>query len=185
MHWTFVIPVKGFAGAKSRFAPGDNRSLARAMALDTVEVALAVASVIVVTTDPLPFEELGARVIPDPREGLNAAIAAGVAAADGATAVLLGDHPALTSAELRDALAAAHGHERALVADAEGTGSALTTSRGIHDPQFGADSAAKHAAAGYTPLDGDWPGLRRDIDTADQLAGLTLGPRTTAILGNY
>ncbi len=181
-NWTIIIPVKGTPQAKSRFAPGDNQALALAMALDTVEVALTVAPVIVVASHGLPFEELGAQVVRDPGGGLNAAIAAGVAAASGATAILLGDHPALTTAELGEALDRAANYERSLVADADGTGSALTTSRTTHDPHFGPDSRARHTAAGYVELDGDWPGLRRDIDTADQLAGLTLGPRTVALL---
>jgi len=49
------------------------------------------------------------------------------------------------------------------------------------DPRFGADSAAAHAASGALALDGDWPSLRLDVDTASDLAAaarLGLGRHT-------
>ena len=180
--FTIVIPVKGTPAAKSRMGTGDNSPLALAMALDTVEAALQVAPVVIVTADAEPFRALGARVIVDPGIGLNGAIAAALDQVSGPTAVLLGDHPALRPAELADALALASGHDRALVADADGEGSALTTSLGAHDLRFGVDSRARHSAEGYVELAGDWPGLRRDVDTVEQLAMLDyLGPRTCAL----
>lgn len=187
IEWVVVVPVKGTAGSKSRLDA--SLELARAIALDTVEVALAVAPVIVVTdaASAADFVALGARVVDDPGAGLNAAIAAGLESAnpDVATAVLLGDHPALTAVELRDALAAASDVQRALVADADGTGSALTTvlPGERHRPQFGVGSRVAHVAEGYLELDGDWPGLRRDVDTAEDFEGLALGPRTLKALG--
>lgn len=182
-----VVPVKGTAGSKSRLDA--SAELARAIALDTVEVALTVAPVVVVTdaASAADFVGLGARVVADPRAGLNAAIAAGVesVARESATAILLGDHPALTTAELRDALAAASAVPRALIADADGTGSALTTALAdeMHHPVFGEGSRAAHRAEGYVELDGNWPGLRRDVDVAADLEGLELGPRTRSALG--
>jgi 2-phospho-L-lactate guanylyltransferase len=179
--------VKGTAGAKSRLDA--SAELARAIALDTVEIALTVAPVVVVTdaASATDFVDLGARVVDDPGGGLNAAIAAGLksVARESAMAILLGDHPALTSAELRDALAGASTVPRALVADAEGIGSALTTAMvgEAHSPRFGVGSRAAHVEAGYVELDGDWPGLRRDVDTAADLDGLELGPRTRSALG--
>lgn len=194
--WVIVVPVKGSTGAKSRFGPGDNSELALAMALDTVEVALAVGRVVVVTTDATPFAALGAVVLTDPGRGLNAAISRGVDHAGPTTsrAVLLGDHPALTPDELAEVLAAAARHPLSFVADAEGEGTALTAAApGVHlVPLFGLASAAAHRAAGYVELGAGsgtdaapatWPGLRRDVDTAEQLAGLaSLGPRTRAFL---
>ncbi len=196
--WVFVVPVKGSTDAKSRFGPGDNSELALAMALDTVEVALTAGRVIVVTGDATPFAALGALGVPDPGRGLNAAIASGSDHAGLATsrAVLLADHPALTPTELAEVLAAAARHPLAFVADAEGEGTALTAAApGVpHVPLFGPASAASHRAAGYVelgarasagegPSRAAWPGLRRDVDTAEQLAGLThLGPRTRAYL---
>ncbi|MGV8881761.1 MAG: 2-phospho-L-lactate guanylyltransferase [Rhodoglobus sp.] len=182
VEFTIVIPVKGTPAAKSRMGTGDNSALALAMALDTVEAALQIAPVVVVTADAEPFRALGAQVILDPGVGLNGAIAAALEQVNGPTAVLLGDHPALRPAELADALAIASGYNRALVADADGEGSALTTSLDAHDLRFGADSRARHSAEGYVELAGDWPGLRRDVDTVEQLARLDyLGPRTRAL----
>ena len=135
------------------------------------------------TADAAPFADLGARVIPDPSLGLNAAIAAGLAAVDGPTAILLGDHPALTTHELQGVLHSASLQDRALVADSDGTGSALTTSRTTHDLKFGPGSRDAHVAAGYVELAGDWPGLRRDVDTREQLAQLgSVGRHTAAAL---
>lgn len=180
--FTIIVPVKGTSSAKSRMGAGDNSALALAMALDTVEVALTVAPVVVVTANAEPFLALGAAVVPDPGTGLNGAISAAIQFVAGPTAILLGDHPALRPTELAEALVAASVHDRALVADADGDGSALTTALGAHDLRFGEDSRARHVASGYIELEGDWPGLRRDVDTADQLAGLDyLSPRTLAL----
>ena len=113
--FVIVIPVKGGAGAKSRLG-GDatfRAALARAMALDTIEAALEVAPVIVVTSDELAADVAAVRVVvvPDPGEGLNAAIEAGLEAAPrgAASAVLLGDLPGLDPRELRAALEASVG----------------------------------------------------------------------------
>jgi 2-phospho-L-lactate guanylyltransferase len=185
--WTVVVPVKGTAAAKSRL--GATPALARAIALDTVEAALACGRVIVVTAgDPEPFARLGATVIADDGEGLGAAVAAGLrSAGEGAVAVLLGDLPALRAEELAAALDVATRHPRALVADADGVGSVLVTALpGVgHRPAFGGASRAAHLAAGYAELDiPTASGLRRDVDTAEQLGALAaagrLRPRTAA-----
>ena len=179
--WTIVIPVKGTASAKSRL--GGSAELALAIALDSVAAAVEVAPVVVVTPHAEPFEELGARVVADPGSGLNGAIAAGIAAAgDGAVAVLLGDVPALRPAELAAALTAAERHPLSFVPDADGEGTVLIAAlrSSDHAPAFGADSRALHLAAGYVELDVPVDsGLRRDVDTPEQLAALAgrLGPR--------
>ncbi|MGX5679869.1 2-phospho-L-lactate guanylyltransferase [Schumannella luteola] len=189
-NWTVVIPVKGTAASKSRFGPGDHRDLALAMALDTVEAALAVAPVVVVTVGGAEFQALGASVVQDPGAGLIAAIEAGLEVVGSNSAVLLGDHPALRPAELEDALAAAEAHPRSLVADDDGTGTALVTALGgtPHDLAFGAGSRALHLDRGYVELAGDWPGLRRDVDLVEHLdalalAGLALGRHSRALAG--
>src|SRR6266511_3378610 len=91
-------------------------------------------------------------------------------------------------AELAAALdAASSAGGRAYVADASGTGTVLLTApwgRDL-DPRFGPGSSAAHARSGATPLSGDWPGLRRDVDTpADLLAAVALGvgPYTSELL---
>jgi len=201
-EWIVVVPVKGSADAKSRLGDGypERADLALAIALDTVEAALAasaVAGVVVVTTAAVAgdFDDLDALVvIEEPGAGLAGAIAAGIALASelGApgrgTAVLLGDLPALVPAELDAALALAAAHDRALVPDADGTGSVLVTAAdgATHATAFGPGSRAAHVAAGYVELDlPAGSGLRTDVDTRDRLAELEprLGPRTRAALG--
>lgn len=190
--WTVVIPVKPAAHGKSRLAgaPGDRAALARAIALDTIDAARHACAVVVVTADPgiaSAARQLGARVVDESAPaGLNAAIARGVdAAAPGHRAAMLGDLPALRPADLTAALRSAQGLERAVVADAEGTGSTLVTAReGVPwASAFGPDSYARHRALGCVPLDAA-PGLQRDVDTVEQLAAasaLGLGPRTSAL----
>ena len=187
MMRTIVIPLKGSPEPKSRFGgtPEFRRALARAMALDTVEAALAVAPVIAVTTEDLALDvaELGAVVIPDAGQGLNAAIEFGLARVSGGSAVLLGDLPGLDPRELREALESAVA-PLSLVADADGSGTVLVVAQpGIqHRVAFGPDSRGAHLANGYVELLDPWPTLRRDIDRAEHLHGLTLGPRTAALL---
>ena len=200
-EWIVVIPVKGTTDAKSRFGDGipDRAGVALAIALDTVTAALAadtVVGVIVVAGAPVAaaFDELDALVVVEHEPaGLAAAIASGIALAaelgspGRGTAVLLGDLPALAADELDAALALAARHERAMVADAEGTGTVLVTAAdgATHATAFGPGSAVAHAAAGYVPLDvpKTW-GLRNDVDTLDQLTALRggLGRHTAATL---
>jgi 2-phospho-L-lactate guanylyltransferase len=119
-------------------------------------------------------------------------VAAGVAAIDPQgrmpRAALLGDLPALRPADLADALRAAASVDRAVVADAEGTGSTLVTAvAGVAwTSSFGDGSFARHVALGCAALEiADASTLRRDVDTAAQLdaaRALGLGPRTAALL---
>lgn len=198
-EWTVVIPVKPADVGKSRLqVETDRESLARAIALDTIAAAsraTEVGRVIVVTDD----DELAgaARELPGVTvvgegggRGLDAAVATGVAAAGVGTprAALLGDLPALRPADLDAALRTASSLERAVVADAEGTGSTLVTARAGATwlSAFGADSFSRHQLLGCTPLDVPRESsLRRDVDTAEQLAeaaALGLGERSAALL---
>ena len=189
MTFTLVIPLKGSPEPKSRFGGdlGFRRALARAMALDTVEAALEVAPVIAVTTEDLKLDvaKLGATVIADPGLGLNRAIEAGLVGVStgSTTGVLLGDLPGLDPLELGQALNASVA-PLSLVADADGSGTVLVVAGpGIqHRLAFGPGSRAAHLANGYVELLDPWPTLRRDIDRAEHLHGLTLGPRTAALL---
>jgi 2-phospho-L-lactate guanylyltransferase len=129
--------------------------------------------------------------------GLNAALAHGAGllrARDphGIVGALQSDLPALRPAELDAALVAAaglfaRGAARAFCADAPGDGTSLLLAapRVALDPMFGTGSAARHAGSGAVPVEGSMPGLRRDVDTADDLrlaAALGLGPHTAAAL---
>jgi 2-phospho-L-lactate guanylyltransferase len=186
--WTVVVPVKGTASAKSRL--GASPELALAIALDTVAAAIEAAVVIVVTSSAIrsDFEALGAQTVLDENAGLTAAIERGLAAAgDGPVAVLLGDVPALRTDELVVALDLAAQHPLTFVPDADNDGTVLITAlrAADHRPAFGVHSRAAHLAAGYIELDVPLEsGLRRDVDTAGQLATLAprVGSRTRALL---
>lgn len=206
-----VVPVKPLDRAKSRLVgaaddgagdPAAHAALVVGLALDTVAAARAAARVrrvLVVTSDPELTATLraeGVDVSPDaPGAGLNAALRHGaellrndpIRPADGGVGALQADLPALRPAELDAAVDAAAGR-RAFCPDRQGTGTTLLLAArgGPLDPSFGPGSAAAHAASGAIALDGPWPSLRCDVDTAEDLAvatALGLGPRSTALLG--
>lgn len=200
--WHVVIPVKGGRDAKSRLRRQvDDEDLVSAIIHDTLEVAARVVTsghVVVVTSDPREAahaEAMGAVVVDDPGRGLDAACLAGVGAIRAGpdsvapVAILLGDHPALTGAELVAALDAGREFGSFFVPDADGEGTALlgTTRAGLPALAFGPGSAAQHAALQHARLDLDLPGLRHDVDDEATLrhaaSHLTLGPRTRAALG--
>lgn len=200
-----LIAVKQLGSAKTRlapvFAPGLREAVVLAMLTDTVAAAAQVpevATIHVVTADEdaaAAARTAGARVIPDrtPRghpDPLNHALrtaAAGLTAAGAANLVALqGDLPALRPPELAAAVAAAGRHRRSFVADRHGTGTAALFAFGVAlDPMLGPDSAARHRHSGAVELTPGWPGLRCDIDTAEDLQAarlLGLGAATVRIL---
>jgi 2-phospho-L-lactate guanylyltransferase len=203
--WAVIIPVKPTAVGKSRLesATGDRVTLARAIALDTIAAAAAcdaVERVYVVTDDgalvALAYDIPGLRFVPEDdgtggSRGIDAAVAVGAkAAGDGMPrAALLGDLPALRPDDLDAALTDASALRRAVVPDAEGTGTTLVTAGpGISLlTSFGDGSFARHTDLGCVPLAvAEASTLRRDVDTADQLATaaeLGVGPRTARVLG--
>jgi len=204
--WTVVLPVKVLARAKSRlalFAGSRRADLALALASDTVSAVVAcpdVARVIVVTSDAKAgprLAALGAIVVPDePDGGLNAALSHGAAVASqrwpgSGVAALAADLPALRPAELGRALraAAAATGGASFVPDAAGIGTTMyAVAPGmVFRPLFGGESRARHASSGAVELSlGGVPGLRRDVDTPEDLrAAVALGAgfRTAAIAG--
>jgi len=199
--WAVVVPVKGGPLGKSRLhLPRVTRAeLADAFARDTVAALTAGmpdAPVLVVTSDPDVARWVradGHVVVPDPRAGLDAAVAAAVdaarAAGAGRVAVVLGDHPALRPHEVRAALAAAGEHPASVVPDADDDGTALLTLPGTGPVRtaFGAGSAQAHEGLGHHRLDLDLPGLRVDVDDAASLAEATrlgLGRHSRAALAH-
>ena len=198
--WAAVVPVKGGPLAKSRLlVPATVRAeLAGAFARDTVDALRAAdpsMPVLLVTDDADLGRWARARgcvVVPDPGGGLDAGVAAGVTAAaeHGAThaAVVLGDHPALRPEEVRAALDAVSEVERAVVPDADGSGTALLTLPAGDGARtaFGPGSAAGHVALGHEWHSPPVPGLRLDVDDAAGLAAavrLGVGRHTSAALG--
>jgi 2-phospho-L-lactate guanylyltransferase len=189
--------------------------LALAMAADTACAVLGcpeVSQVLVVTSDevvrgflaPLGVAVVGEEGVPAiadaPRgeleDRLNAALVhgAGVAARQwpaSGIAALSADLPALRPAELSRALraAAAVSGGAAFVADEQGVGTTLyaVAPGAVFRPMFGGASRRRHAAGGVCELllDGI-PGLRRDVDTPEDLrTAVTLGAgtRTMALAG--
>lgn len=202
--WVAVVPVKGAPRAKSRLEHADRAQLADAFALDTVTALLSasvISEVFVVTGDDriaVHLASLGAHIVPEPlsvsgEDPLNAAIVAGADAARALrplsnVAVFTGDLPSVTVADIHAALALAAAHERSMVADADGSGTAVLLARAgaAFTPRFGAGSRAAHVAAGHRPL--DLPAtstIRRDVDTVSDLAEalhLGVGPYTSALI---
>jgi 2-phospho-L-lactate guanylyltransferase len=158
--WTLLVPLKPAEMAKSRLRgalPGvPHAELVEALARATIEAAQAsplVGELIVVTGGP----------------DLNTALRN--ASKDGPLAVLPADLPALRTGELTEALGLCT--VRSFVPDAEGTGTVLLAAPdGDLRPAFGPDSARIHELGGARRLDGDWPTLRRDVDTAADLAAV-------------
>jgi len=134
---------------------------------------------------------LGDLGVQDP---LNAALRHGAAVAarrwpGTGLAALTADLPAVSPAELAAALRAAGAAPglAAFVPDAAGVGTTLyaVPPGGEFRPLFGGASRARHAAAGAIELDpGAFTGLRRDVDTPDDLRealALGVGPFTRAV----
>lgn len=200
-----IIAVKRLSEAKTRlselFDAAGRERVVLAMLVDTITAARAVdsvASITVVTPDPTAASAaraLGASTVEDPTpakhpDPLNNAIrAANSHLRSPNVAVLQGDLPSLQSAEFASALAAARAHPRSFVADHTGTGTcALFAFEVPLNPLFGADSARRHRDDGAVELTGDWPGLRCDIDTPDDLAvarRLGVGARTDRALTGH
>ena len=134
---------------------------------------------------------LGDLGVQDP---LNAALRHGAAVAarrwpGTGLAALTADLPAVSPAELAAALRAAGAAAglSAFVPDAACVGTTLyaVPPGGEFRPLFGGASRARHAAAGAIELDpGAFTGLRRDVDTPDDLRealSLGVGPFTRAV----
>jgi 2-phospho-L-lactate guanylyltransferase len=186
--------VKHLSLAKSRLASyGDSRrqALALAFAADVVLAALEVAQVLVVTDDERAgpvLAALGAWVVADdPDAGLNPALIHGAELLrshdpDMGVATLSADLPALRSDDLSAALELVPPGGRGFVADVAGTGTTLLAASvgAILLPAYGPGSRAGHLASGAVELAAA-PGLRRDVDTPEDLeaaALLGLGPHT-------
>jgi 2-phospho-L-lactate guanylyltransferase len=203
--WAVVVPVKRLAHAKTRLGlpAADRAQLALAMAEDTIRACLAtdaVRRVVVVTDEPdgaAMAVAAGAIVVPDePDAGLNPALRHGArhAAADGDVADGVGDGvgvvtvssdlPALRGADLAAVLLAAAAYERAIVADAAGTGTVVYAAANLaeFEPAYGEQSRLAHVAAGAVDLTEHADArLRRDVDTLADLAAardLGVGPAT-------
>jgi 2-phospho-L-lactate/phosphoenolpyruvate guanylyltransferase len=172
-----VIPYRG--DAKRRLPAAVRAAAAVAMLGDVVAAALPVGRVVVVTDDASVVPR-GVEVVPDPGEGLSAAVAAGLACVEGHALVVNADLPCATTASL-ERLAAAG---LALVEAPDGTTNALSLpDPSVFAPLHGPGSAARFLAhAPFVTL--AIPELREDVDSGEDLERLAarLGPRTRALV---
>lgn len=180
-----VIPVKGLDAAKSRLElPSElRRSIALALAERTLGVAAAClpsAAIYVVTTDDAVTELarcMNATVIREVAQGLNPAATLGVVAARKETAgrracVMVADLPRLTTAELTTVLALADVLESPFVVPdhhARGTTFVSLGTREDIPMLFGDESAAAFASRGCDLYWQAPAGLRRDLDSVEDL----------------
>lgn len=195
--------------------PAHRTELVLSMLRDTLSAVNEVdevSGITVVTPDPVvsaAARELGANVFADPisvpgpasraetgrpENALNLALAAAAEHVRGTDRrvnliALQADLPSLRGWELSEALAAAGTGGRSIVVDHHGTGTAALFACDpalALDPRFGDGSARHHLDSGARRLEGAWPGLRTDVDTADDLEAaraLGMGASTTAALG--
>lgn len=195
MKATAVLPVKRFAAAKQRLAPGmgatHRAELAAAMLEDVLEAIGAARSIertVVVTSEPRAIELAsagGAEVLPDPDEGGHSGAAlAGIALAQelGACCVVLLpiDCPLLAPRELERLLTGMPERYVAIVPDRHGTGTnalAFAPPDAI-EPSFGEGSCARHVAAARAagiPFGvEELPSLALDLDTPADVVALTM-----------
>ena len=163
-----------------------------------VQPAPRCAAVLVVTDEPRPRPRWSAGWAPrrsrdEPDGGLNPPWTHGAEHARrgaGPVAALSSDLPALRPGRAgRRAGRRGRGAPRASSPTPHGTGTTLlAVARRRAGPAFGPGSAAAHTAGGAVPLDGDWPGLRQDVDTAGDLRAacrLGVGPRTSRFLAGH
>jgi 2-phospho-L-lactate guanylyltransferase len=207
-----VLPVKTFARAKQRLAPGVSDALraelAEAMATDVVDALSRVSGLdglVVVTADDRAgaiAQAGGARVIADPEEaGQSAATSLAIdALGDECDRVLLvaGDCPGLDPFEVDGLLARAAeaAQQVVIVPDRHrtGTNALLLSPPGAIAPAFGPGSRGRHlelaADAGVACTEAELPSLALDVDELadleamrDALTGWTdRAPRTRAVL---
>jgi len=195
LNATAVLPVKRFAEAKQRLAPGMGAShraeLAAAMLADVLEAIAAARSIertVVVTSEPRAAElanRAGAELIADPDEGGHSGAAlAGIARARelGAECVVLLpiDCPLLAPRELERLLTGMPERYVGVVPDRHGTGTnalALAPPDAI-EPSFGEGSCARHVAAaraaGVPHGVEELPSLALDLDTPADVVALTM-----------
>jgi 2-phospho-L-lactate/phosphoenolpyruvate guanylyltransferase len=191
---TAILPVKRFAAAKQRLAPGigstHRAELAAAMledALEAIGAARSIERTIVVSSEPRAIELAAARgadLLPDPDEGGHSGAAlAGIARARqlGAERVVLLpiDCPLLAPRELERLLTGMPDRYVAIVPDRHGTGTnalALAPPDAI-EPSFGEGSRARHVAAarevGIPFAVEELPSLALDLDTPADVVALT------------
>jgi 2-phospho-L-lactate/phosphoenolpyruvate guanylyltransferase len=195
MRATAVVPVKRFAAAKSRLAPGIDEArkpdLVAAMVADVLEAigrARTIERMIVVSQEPRAADlaaAAGAELITDFDDASHSAAAlAGIAVAraagDACVALLPGDCPLLDPRELDKMLTGVPDPYVAVIPDRHGTGTnalVLAPPDAI-EPSFGEGSKERHVAAARAagiPFGvEELPSLGLDLDTPADIVALTM-----------
>ena len=172
-----VIPYRG--DAKRRLPAAIRAAAAVAMLGDVVSAALEVGRVLVVTDDPAVVPP-GIEIVPDPAEGLGAAVAVGLARIEDHALVVNADLPCATPAAIARLAAAG----LALVEAEDGTTNALSLpDPSVFAPLYGPGSAARFRAhAPFATVAS--PELEADVDTGEDLERYApqLGSRTRSLL---
>lgn len=187
---SFVILAKDATLAKTRLKVDKERarSLARDLAEHSIATATAArcAGAVFVVTSDIGIKEVaqahGAVVVDEGSpKGMNAAAEMGRIRAldvhpEQPVAVLVADLPMLRADDLDSAVGEfRNGATPLFVADHEGVGTTFL----IHSPSqcpglaFGRRSAWLHGRLGYVPAVGTLRGLRRDLDTPEDLRDLS------------
>jgi 2-phospho-L-lactate guanylyltransferase len=179
-----VLPVKPFSRAKSRLAPAlapaARAALARGLYRHTLEVLRNTPSIDHLVVVGQPSASPSVVAIADPGRGLNAAVAAGLAAAGDADAALVlpTDLPLLSEDAIDRLLAQlTPGRPQIVIAPDrwhDGTNALLLTPPTVIAPTFGSASFARHRqtglAAGIVVTVHHDPALALDLDHPDDLA---------------
>lgn len=181
--WAVVVGRTG-DDAKSRLAgvlPAAMRSaLAVAMLRDVLSAAQGAELKVMAVIVPR-LEAAGVVAVPDPGDGLNAAVSAGVraavAAGAGTVLVLPGDVPLIDKEDVNALIEAAEGPRAVVVAtDRHGSGTNALVLRpaDVIAPAFGTDSAERHAAADANTFVRRLirPRVALDVDTPEDLREL-------------
>lgn len=202
VEYTALIPAKPPQLGKQRLGgmpPAFRSALATAFALDTISAVRAcpvVREAWLVCSDPAlaaAAAHLGVPTLADPEpasgdfnELLRTVVAGLQLAADAAVVVVPADLPALTPADLAEALRPWDGVRPAFVADTRGSGTTLYVARaGDFDPRYGPGSSEAHLTAGASELPVWLSSVQQDVDDArdlDAAIGLGVGKQTRAVM---
>lgn len=199
--WTAIIPIRSFAGGKTRLIlPSlDTAAIIEAFADDVILACTRcpqISRTIVVSPDPAVLTHASARgcevLAERSAAGINEAIREARTGVTGPVIVILGDTPCITSSTLTMVLAQAHDHEVSFVSDTAGVGSTMwcAQSDSSATPHFGHHSRAEHRAHGAFELGAgnaspQWARARRDVDTDIDLwdaRRLGIGPSSASLL---
>lgn len=198
MRWTVIIPMRALPSAKSRLRAATSGPAAHARLVDAIRndtlaaVAAAerVARIVLAVDRPWVAATTEHHTFIQQGRGLNAAVAQAQVWTqaqwpDDGVAALVGDLPALRSADLDAALEAAAEHDRCFTSDMWGLGTTMLTARpGVElQPAFGPQSGHRHyeIAVSLNPA----PSLQCDVDTVEDLeiaVRLGVGPLTSQFL---